>query len=62
MISDTLYPTNKNDLVRVLQRMRIQEIEIHEPYHHSKADELIEIANEMANNSGNVTVILVRTP
>lgn len=62
MISETLYPTNKSDLVRALQRMNIREVKIHEPYHTSDAHKLTELADEMAVSSGNVTAILVRTP
>ena len=62
MISETLYPTNKVDLVRALQRMNIREIKIHEPYHPNDAHELTELADDMAASSGNVTAILVRTP
>lgn len=61
MISETLYPKTKQDLVRALQRMRIAQVEVIEPYDPSTADELTKTAKQMFQRSGNVTVILVRS-
>lgn len=61
MISETLYPKTKQDLVRALQRMRIAQVEVIEPYDPSTADELTKTVKQMFQRSGNVTVILVRS-
>lgn len=61
MISETLYPKTKQDLVRALQKMRIAQVEVIEPYDPSTADELTKTAKQMFHRSGNVTVILVRS-
>lgn len=61
MISETIYPRTKQDLIRALQRMRIQQIEIVEPYDPSTPDELTKTAKHMFHKSGDVTVILVRS-
>lgn len=61
MISETLYPKTKQDLVRALQKMRIAQVEVIEPYDPSTADELTKTAKQMFHKSGNVTVILVRS-
>ena len=61
MISETLYPKTKQDLVRALQRMRIAQVEVIEPYDPSTADELTKTVEQMFQRSGNVTVILVRS-
>jgi hypothetical protein len=62
MIADALYPRTKGSLITVLQKMNIQEVAVHEPYHVSDERALIKLAKEMSARPGNVTVILVRTP
>ena len=61
MISETLYPKTKQDLVRSLQRQRISQIEIIEPYDPAEADELTKVAKQMFNRPGDVTIVLLRT-
>ena len=61
MISETLYPRTKQELIRALQGLRISQIEIIEPYDPSNPDELIKNAKQMFHKSGNVTAILVRS-
>lgn len=61
MISETLLPKTKPDLIRALQRQRIQQIEVIEPYDPAEADELTRVAKQMFNRTGDVTVIILRT-
>jgi hypothetical protein len=61
MISETLYPRTSQDLVRALQKMRIVQIEIVEPYEPTVSSDLVKTAKEMCHKSGNVTVILLRS-
>ena len=61
MISDQLSPKTKPELIRTLQKQRITQIEVIEPYDPSRADELIKTAKRMSNRSGQVSIILLRT-
>ena len=61
MIKDNVYPKNKQDLIKALQRQRIQQIEVIEPYDPAQDKELKNKAKDMYNRLGDVTIILVRT-
>lgn len=61
MISDTLYPRTKSDLVRVIQRMQIDRIGIVEPYEKSRDADITAALNELRCGSGNITVVILRT-
>ena len=61
MISDQLNPKTKPKLIRTLQKQRISQIEVIEPFDQSRADELIKTAKRMSNRSGQVSIILLRT-
>lgn len=61
MISEQLSPKTKPELIRTLQKQRITQIEVIEPYDPSRADELIKTAKHMSNRSGQVSIILLRT-
>jgi hypothetical protein len=61
MISDQLSPKTKPELIRTLQKQRISQIEVIEPFDQSRADELIKTAKHMSNRSGQVSIILLRT-
>jgi len=55
------HPTKQSQLLEALQEIEIIQFGIHQRYHPSEATNLIELANEMAADPGDVTVILVRT-
>jgi hypothetical protein len=61
MIKDTIYPKTKQDLIKALQRQRIQQIEVIEPYDPSQDQDLTKTAKAMFNRPGDVTIIMVRT-
>jgi hypothetical protein len=61
MISDTLYPRTKSDLVRAIQRMQIDRISIVEPYDKSRDGDIAAALHELGRGSGNVTVVFLRT-
>ncbi len=62
MILSPTIPRTKTDLIRLLQRQNIQQIDIVEPYHPTLEHELLTKAKAMAQRSGEVTIILLRTP
>ena len=62
MIADALYPRTKSSLISALQKMKVQEVVVHEPYHVSDERDLMKLAKYMSSKPGNVTIILVRTP
>ena len=61
MMMDSLYPRNKNDLARVIQKMRISKIEIIDDYSSSDERELLSTLKDMSRGTGDVTVIVVRS-
>jgi len=61
MMLDNLYPRTKADLVRAIQKMRINKIEVIDGYSQADERELIKAANAMSQGSGDVTIILVRS-
>lgn len=61
MIKDSIYPKTKQDLIKALQRQRIQQIEVIEPYDPAQDQDFIKTAKVMFNRPGNVTIIMVRT-
>ena len=61
MMIDNLYPRTKNDLVRAIQKMRINKIEVIDGYTPADERDLIKAAKAMSQGSGDVTIILVRS-
>ncbi len=61
MISQTLYPRSKSDLVRAIQRMPIERISIVEPYDRTRDADVSAALNDLARGSGNVTVVILRS-
>ena len=61
MILAPVTPRTKTDLLRVLQRQNIQQIEVIEPYDTTLEQELLTKAKAMAQRSGDLTIILMRT-
>ena len=61
MMLDNLYPRTKNDLVRAIQKMRINKIEVIDDYTSADERELTKAAKRMSAGSGDLTIILVRS-
>ena len=61
MMLDNLYPRTKNDLVRTLQKMPINKIQIIDGYVTADERDLIKAAKDMAAGNHDLTIILVRS-
>ena len=61
MMLDQDYPKTKNDLVRAIQKMRINKIEVIDGYSPTDERDLIKAAKAMSQGSGDLTIILVRS-
>ena len=61
MMLVNLYPRTKNDLVRAIQKMRINKIEVIDGYTSADERELTKAAKRMSAGSGDLTIILVRS-
>ena len=61
MMLDNLYPRTKNDLIRAIQKMRINKIEVIDGYSPTDERDLIKAAKAMSQGSGDLTIILVRS-
>ena len=61
MMIDNLYPRTKNDLVRAIQKMRINKIEVIDGYSPADERELTKAAKELSQGNNDLTIILVRS-
>lgn len=61
MMLDNLYPRTKADLVRAIQKMRINKIEVIDGYGSSDEKDLLKAAKALSQGSGDLTIILVRS-
>lgn len=61
MMLDNLYPRTKNDLVRAIQKMRINKIEVIDDYVPADERELTKAAKELSHGNNDLTIILVRS-
>ena len=61
MMIDKVYPSTKNDLVRAIQKMKINKIEVIDGYTTADERELTKAAKSMSSGSADVTIILVRS-
>lgn len=61
MMLDNLYPRTKNDLIRAIQKMRINKIEIIDGYVPADERDLVKAAKELSQGSGDLTIILVKS-
>ena len=61
MMLDNLYPRTKSELVRAIQKMRINKIKVIDGYVPADERDLIKAAKAMSQGSGDVTIILVRS-
>ena len=55
-------PKTKHELIRSLNKARINQIEVIEPYDPSIADEVSKTAKAMSLKSGQVSIIILRMP
>ena len=60
MISSQSKPKTKNELIRSLNKARICQIEVIEPYDPSLADQVTKPAKAMSAKSGQVSIIILR--
>ena len=61
MMLDNLYPRTKADLVRAIQKMRINKIEVIDGYTQTDERELNKAAKELSSSHHDLTIILVRS-
>lgn len=61
MMLDNLYPRTKSDLVRAIQKMRINKIEVIDGYVPNDERNLLKTARDMSSGNHDLTVILVRS-
>jgi len=61
MMLDNLYPRTKNDLVRAIQQMRINKIEVIDGYVPADERDLIKTVKALSAGSHDLTIILVRS-
>lgn len=61
MMLDNDYPKTKHDLIRAIQKMRINKIEVIDGYSASDERDLVKTAKAISQGSGDVTIILVRS-
>jgi len=62
MISSQTKPRTKHELIRSLNKARISQIEIIEPYDPSLADQVAKTAKAVTTKSGQVSIIILRMP
>ena len=62
MISRLSKPKTKHELIRTLNKARISQIEVIEPYDPSLADQVTKTAKAMSAKSGQVSIIILRMP
>ena len=51
----------KQELMKALQSMKLEQIEIIEPYDPKESNELTKIVRQMSAKSGSVSIILLRS-
>jgi len=61
MMLDKVYPTKKADLVRAIQKMRINKIKVIDGYTSADERDLIKTAKNMSAGSGDVTIIILKS-
>ena len=62
MISSQSTPKTKHELIRSLNKARISQIEVIEPYDPSMVDTLSKTVKAMVAKPGQVSIIILRTP
>jgi hypothetical protein len=62
MISSLSKPKTKHELIRSLNKIRISQIEVLEPYDPSMNGQLTKTAKAMVAKPGQVSIIILRMP
>ena len=62
MISNLLKPKTKHELIRSLNKIRISQVDVIEPYDATMTDRVATMAKAMAAKSGQVSIIILRSP
>ena len=62
MISSQSKPKTKVELIRSLNKARINQIEVIEPYDPSLADQVTKTAKSVTSKPGQVSIIILRMP
>jgi len=62
MISSQSTPKTKHELIRSLNKIRTNQIEVIEPYDPSMANHVSKTAKTMSAKSGQVSIIILRMP
>ena len=62
MISSQSKPKMKHDLIRSLNKIRVSQMEIFEPYDPSMADQVSKATKAMVAKPGQVSIIILRMP
>lgn len=62
MISSQSKPQTKHELIRGLNKIRISQIELIEPYDPSISDQVFKTVKAMSAKSGQISIIILRTP
>ena len=62
MISSQSKPKTKYELIRTLNKARISQIDVIEPYDPTMADQVSKTARNMAAKFGQVSIIILRMP
>ena len=61
MMLDNDYPKTKTDLVRAIQKMRINKIEVIDGYSAADERDLVKAAKDLSQGSGDVSIIIVKS-
>jgi len=62
IISSQSKPKTKHEVIRSLNKARISQIEVIEPYDPSMADQVSKTAKAMSAKSGQISIIILRMP
>ena len=61
MMLEKVYPINKADLVRAIQKMPIKKIEVIDGYVTADERDLVKAAKAMSQGSGDLTIIIIKS-
>ena len=61
MMLEAQHPRTKSDLVRAIQKMRINKFEVIDGYVPADEKDLLKTAKALSQGSGDLTIILVRS-
>ena len=61
MMHEHTYPTTKAELVRAIQKMKINKINVFDGYAPAEERDLVKAAKAQSQGTGDLTIILVRS-